>query len=201
MDDITLSDPDTPPNKPKLRDVRVAILATNGFEQSELTVPKQALEESGATVEVVSPESGEIRGWDHTDWGDTTPVNTGLDAADPGDYAALVLPGGQINPDLLRVDEDAVAFVRAFADADKPIAAICHAGWLLAEAGLAKGRRLTSYHSIRTDMENAGADWVDEEVVVDGDLITSRKPDDLGAFCRTLIDTVADRVGASGTTA
>ncbi len=201
MNDYTVSDADTPPNKPKLANVTVAILATNGFEQSELSVPKQALEEAGASVDVVSPEEGRIRGWDHTDWGESVQVNRALEVAHPDEYAAIVLPGGQINPDLLRVSDRAVEFIRGFAEQGKPVAAICHAGWLLAEAGLAKGRKLTSFHSIRTDMKNAGANWVDEEVVRDGNIITSRRPDDLEAFCRTIIDAVAESAEATRTAA
>lgn len=201
MNDYTVSDAGTPPSRPGLANVAVAILATNGFEQSELTEPKKALEEAGASVDVVSPEAGQIRGWDHTDWGDSVAVNRALEVAHPDEYEALVLPGGQINPDLLRVSDRAIEFIRGFADQGKPVAAICHAGWLLAEAGLAKGRRLTSYHSIRTDMKNAGAKWVDEEVVRDGNIITSRKPADLEAFCRTIVDAVAERADATQTAA
>ena len=161
---------------------RIAILATNGFEQSELEVPRDKLREAGFQVDVVSPESGKIRGWKGKDWGQEVDVDVALSKAKPEDYQALVLPGGVINPDLLRVNKDAVKFIRAF-DADgKPLAAICHGPWLLAEAGAAKGRALTSYKSIRTDMENAGARWQDAEVVVDEHLITSRTPDDLPAF-------------------
>lgn len=178
----------------------VAILATDGFEQVELTEPKNALEDAGVTVHVVSPEAGSIKGWDQDHWGDSVDVDRALADADASAYDALVLPGGQINPDKLRVDADALAFVTAFAEAGKPIAAICHAPWLLAEAGLAKGRRLTSYTSIRTDLKNAGADVVDEEVVVDeGDftLITSRNPDDIPAFNRAIQETLAS-VGTAG---
>ena len=141
-----------------LTDTAIAILATDGFEQVELTKPKAALEEAGATVHVVSPESGSIKGWDQDHWGDSVDVDKTLSEADPARYDALVLPGGQINPDKLRIDGDALAFVKAFASAGKPIAAICHGPWLLVETGLAEGRRLTSYKSIRTDLKNAGAD-------------------------------------------
>ena len=180
---------------PTLSDIRVAILATDGFEQSELFEPKKALEDAGATVHVVSPEAGSIKAWDQDDWGKTIDVDKTLGQAASGDYHALVLPGGQINPDKLRINDDALSFVKAFADAGKPIAAICHAPWLLVETGLAKGRRLTSYTSIRTDLKNAGAETVDEEVVVDdsGDftLVTSRNPDDLPAFNAKLVEVFA----------
>ena len=179
---------------PSLDGVAVAILATDGFEQVELTKPKQALEDAGATVHVVSPESGTIKGWDEDDWGDAVDVDRAL--ADPGDYAALVLPGGQINPDKLRTDKDAVAFAKAFVDAGKPVAAICHGPWLLVEADVVRGRTMTSWPSVATDLKNAGADWVDREVVTDesgpGPLITSRKPDDLPAFNETVVRVFAD---------
>ena len=180
----------------KLNGTRVAILATNGFEQSELMEPRQALKEAGATVHVVSPESGSIKGWDEDDWGDSVDVDAPLSEADAGDYDALVLPGGQINPDKLRIDDDALAFVAAFSSAGKPIAAICHAPWLLVETGLAEGRKLTSYTSIRTDLENAGATVVDEEVVVCENgpnvLVTSRNPDDIPAFNEAIIGILAE---------
>jgi protease I len=174
---------------------KIAILATNGFEQSELEVPLGDLRERGATVHVVSLEAGEIKGWDEDDWGSAVPVDKVLGDVDAADYDALVLPGGQINPDLLRVEKEAVALVKAFAASDKPVAAICHAPWLLVEADLLKGRRATSYHSIRKDVENAGADWQDEKVVRDGNLITSRKPDDLSAFVDAIWDALKERGG------
>ena len=178
-----------------LSNVSVAILATDGFEQAELLQPKKDLEAAGATVHVISPESGAITGWDEDHWGQDVTVDRTLSDADPGDYAALVLPGGQINPDKLRIDGDALDFVKAFASAGKPIAAVCHAPWLLVEAGLADGRRLTSYKSIRTDLKNAGATVVDEPVVRDEDgpfpLVTSRNPDDLPAFGKAIIDVLA----------
>ena len=179
----------------RLRNVSVAILATDGFEQAELLQPKQDLEAAGATVHVVSPESGTIKGWDQDHWDQDVTVDRTLSDADAADYAALVLPGGQINPDKLRIDGDALDFVKAFASAGKPIAAICHAPWLVIEAGLADGRRMTSYKSIRTDLKNAGADVVDEPVVRDEDgpfpLVTSRNPDDLPAFGEAVIDVLA----------
>ena len=183
------------PMSTRLRNVSVAILATDGFEQAELLQPKQDLEAAGATVHVVSPESGTIKGWDQDHWDQDVTVDKTLSDADAADYAALVLPGGQINPDKLRIDGDALDFVKAFASAGKPIAAICHAPWLVIEAGLADGRRMTSYKSIRTDLKNAGADVVDEPVVRDEDgpfpLVTSRNPDDLPAFAEAVIDVLA----------
>jgi len=175
-----------------LKGKKVAILATDGFEQSELTQPRDALRTAGATVEIVSPKSGEIRGWQEQDWGETVPVDRALAETSAGDYDALVVPGGQINPDLLRVEPKAVALVKAFFDAGKPIAAICHGPWLLVEAGVIEGVQATSYKSIRTDLENAGALWVDRPVVVDQGMVTSRSPEDLPAFCKKLIEAVAE---------
>lgn len=171
---------------------KVAILATHGFEQSELEVPLQKLREAGATVDVVSPEEGEIKGWDQKDWGRAVPVDRALDEASASDYDALVLPGGQINPDTLRDNKAAVDLVRAFWDAKKPIGAICHGPWLLVEAGIAKNRRMTSYSSIRTDVVNAGGLWEDSQVVTDQGLVTSRNPDDLDAFCNKLAEEIAE---------
>jgi protease I len=167
---------------------RVAILATHGFEQSELVEPLETLRGAGFRVDVVSPEDGKIKGWKGKDWGDEVPVDVRLADAKPADYDALVLPGGVINPDKLRMDKAAVEFVRGFDTAGKPLAAICHGPWLLAEAGVAKGRTLTSWPSIRTDLENAGGTWRDQEVVCDGHLITSRKPDDIPAFSQAVIE-------------
>jgi protease I len=175
-----------------ISDKRVAILATDGFEQSELTVPKQRLEEAGAKVDIISLKTGEIRGWDHDDWGEPIQVDRTIDAVSIDEYDALVLPGGQINPDLLRADEDAVALVKDFYDSKKPLAAICHAPWVLIEAGIARGRKMTSYHSMATDVKNAGANWVDKEVVVDQGLITSRNPGDLEAFSAKIIEEIAE---------
>ena len=170
---------------------RVAILATEGFEEVELTKPKKALEEAGATVDVIAPESGmksgEIRAWDMTDWGKKVDVDVKLDQADPNSYDALHLPGGVMNPDKLRQIPDAVAFVKHFFTANKPVSAICHAGWTMIEANVVKDRTMTSWPSLRTDLVNAGARWVDQEVVVDGNLTTSRKPDDLPAFNEKII--------------
>lgn len=170
---------------------RILIMATDGFEQSELEVPLERLQDAGADVDIASLETGDITGWDDGDWGDEIEVDLKISDVKIDDYGALVLPGGQMNPDLLRVDADAIALIREFAAAGKPVAAICHAPWLLIEAGLVKGKRMTSYKSIRTDMVNAGADFVDEAVVVDGHIITSRCPDDLPAFCDAIVDALA----------
>lgn len=175
--------------------LRVAILVTDGFEQVELTEPRKALDEAGADTSIVSPKDGQVRGWKFTEWGDSLPVDLPLDQAKPDQFDALLLPGGVINPDALRMDEKAVAFARAFFEAGKPVASICHGPWTLIEAGAARGRRLTSWPSLRTDLQNAGADWVDEAVVVDGNLVTSRKPDDIPAFNREVITLFA---GAGG---
>ena len=171
---------------------RILIMATDGFEQSELEVPLARLREAGATVDVASLDTGEITGWDEDDWGDDVEVDLKIADVDIDDYDALVLPGGQMNPDLLRVEAAAIELIKGFDAANKPIAAICHAPWLLIEAGLAKGRCMTSYKSIRTDLANAGADVVEEAVVVDGNVITSRCPDDLDAFCDAIVSAVAE---------
>ena len=171
---------------------RVAILATDGFEQVELVEPRKALLEAGAEVQVVSPKQGQIQGYNHHDKGDTVPVDLALDQADAGRFDALMLPGGVINPDQLRMDRQAVEFVRRFFDAGKPVAAICHGPWLLAEADVLQGRTVTSWPSIRTDLRNAGAQVVDQEVVVDEGLVTSRKPDDIPAFNAKMIEEFAE---------
>ena len=171
-----------------LKGLRVAILATDGFEQSELTEPRKALDEAGAVTKVVSPKSGKLRGWNHKEWGEEVQVDQLLDAADPAAYDALVLPGGVMNPDALRMQPKAVAFVKSFFDAGKPVGAICHGPWTVIESGAAKGHRMTSWPSLKTDIRNAGADWVDQEVVVDANLVTSRKPDDIPAFNREIIN-------------
>jgi protease I len=176
----------------KLRNKRVAALVDNGFEQSELVEPKKALEAAGAHVDVISPQTGKVKGWKHKDWGDEISVDRPLDGAKPDDYDALLLPGGVMNPDKLRINQTAVQFVKAFVDAGKPIAAICHGPWTLIEAGAVKGRRMTSWPSLATDLRNAGADWVDQECVVDNGLVTSRKPDDIPAFNRKMLEEIAE---------
>jgi protease I len=171
---------------------KVAILVDDYFEQAEFTEPKAALEDAGVTVEVVSPTDGELHGLNHVDKGDTFQRDIALDGADPDDYDALVLPGGAINADALRMNEDARSWIRQYMQQDKPIAAICHAPWLLVSAGCVKGVRLTSFETIQDDIRNAGGEWVDEEVVVDGNLITSRKPDDIPAFNHALLQKLAE---------
>lgn len=174
---------------------RVMILATDGFEQSELMKPKANLEDAGFETTVVSLESGEIKGWDDKNWGESVQVDKTVDEIENCEgYDALLLPGGQINPDILRMNERAVAIVREFDMAGKPIAAICHAPWLLAEADIVKGKTVTSWPSIRTDLKNAGANVVDQEVATDGNLITSRNPDDIPAFSKTLIERLGESV-------
>jgi len=174
-----------------LRGRRIAILATDGFEQAELMEPRKALDEAGATTEVVSLKSGEIKGWKMKDWGDKVKVDQTVDHANPKDYDALLLPGGVINPDHLRMEPKAVSFVKEFVATGRPVAAICHGPWTLVEAGVVKGKTFTSWPSVKTDLKNAGANWVDKEVVTDGQFISSRKPDDIPAFNRTLIDMLA----------
>ncbi|MFV0571032.1 MAG: type 1 glutamine amidotransferase domain-containing protein [Xanthomarina gelatinilytica] len=168
----------------------VAILATNGFEESELREPKKALEEAGADVRIVSLEAGEIKAWADGNWSNTYKVDKTIDEVSQKDYHALMLPGGVINPDLLRRNDQAVAFVRSFFENKKPVGAICHGPCLLAEADVLKGRKVTSYNSIKTDIKNAGANWVDEEAVVDEGLVTSRSPEDLPAFNSKLVEEV-----------
>lgn len=168
----------------------VAILATNGFEESELREPKKALEDAGADVHIVSLEAGAIKAWADGNWSNTYKVDKTIDEVSQKDYHALMLPGGVINPDLLRRNDQAVAFVKSFFENKKPVGAICHGPWLLAEADVLKGRKVTSYNSIKTDIKNAGANWVDEEVVVDEGLVTSRSPKDLPAFNSKLVEEV-----------
>ena len=170
---------------------RVLILATHGFEQSELLAPKAALEAAGFETVVASPQMGEIKGWKDKNWGDSVPVDALIADVSAGDFDGLLLPGGQMNPDILRMNEAAIDLIEDFNDAGKPIAAICHAPWLLIEADIVDGRTVTAWPSVRTDLANAGGNVVDQEVAIDGNLITSRKPDDIPAFAKALIDALA----------
>ena len=174
-----------------LKGRKIAILATNGFEEAELFEPKRALEDNGAEVHIISPEKGRIKGWNHGNWSKDIGVHKSVIEANPDDYDALFLPGGVINPDKLRRDENAVDFVRSFMEGNKLVASICHGPQMLIEADAVEGRRLTSFGSIKKDLINAGAEWVDEEVVIDGNLITSRSPSDLKAFSHKLVEEVA----------
>lgn len=175
---------------------RVAVLATDGFEQVELTEPVRALKEAGAEVHVVAPKSGAIQGWKHHDKADTVPVDITLEQADPATYHALVLPGGVINPDALRLEPEAIQFVQHFVATGKPIGAICHGPWTLIDAGGVRGRRMTSWPSLRNDLKNAGAQWSDEAVVTDQGLVTSRKPDDLPQFCAKIVEEFREGIHA-----
>ena len=182
-----------------LKGKRVAILATDGFEQSELQEPKAALERAGASTVVVSPHGGSIKGWKHKQWGDDVHVDATLESANADDFDALVLPGGVMNPDQLRQLPHAVQFVRSFFEAEKPVAAICHGPWMLVEADVLEGRHVTSWPSLQTDIRNAGGEWTDEEVVVDRGLVTSRKPDDIPAFNSRMIEEIAEGAPTSRT--
>jgi protease I len=173
---------------PTLKGMKVAILATDGFEQAELIEPRKALDQAGAETSVISPKTGEIRGWKFKDWGDNVRVDRSLDQAEPDDFDALLLPGGVANPDHLRMDPKAVNFVKSFFNSGKPVAAICHGPWTIIEAGAARGRKIASWPSLKTDLHNAGAEWVDKPAVVDGNLVTARKPDDIPAFNEAMID-------------
>ena len=175
---------------PNIRDARILILATDGFEQRELTVPRDELRKQGARVDVATPTGSPIRGWNQTDWGETAPADLKIANARADDYDALVLPGGVINPDKLRVDADAMRVVKSFLDSGKLVAAVCHGPWLLVQADAVRDRKMTSYKSIRKDVENAGAHWVDEEVVADNGIVTSRNPDDLPAFVSKIVEEV-----------
>lgn len=175
-----------------LKDKRIAFLATDGFEQIELTDPWQAIKDAGAEVDLISVKPGEIQGMNHMDKGEKFAVDLTVGQADPDQYDGLVLPGGVANPDNLRMDKDAVLFVKRFFEAHKPVAAICHGPWTLVEADVVRGRTLTSFPSLQTDIRNAGGTWVDEEVHVDSGLVTSRKPDDLAAFCRKAVEEFAE---------
>lgn len=176
---------------------RIAILATDGVEQAELTEPRKALEEAGARTELISPKPEQIKAWKLKEWGDNLKVDKTLDQARPQDYDALVLPGGAMNPDHLRMDSNAVDFVRQFVATGRTVAAICHGPWTLIEAGAVAGKTMTSWPSVKTDLRNAGAKWVDREVVTDGQFITSRKPDDIPAFSRTIIESISGQARAA----
>ena len=177
---------------PELKNANILIMSTDGFEQSELEVPLEKLKQAGATVHVATLDGDAIKGWDQTDWGNTVQADLKISDVKVDDYIALVLPGGQINPDLLRVEDKAVQLVRDFVTGNKIVAAICHAPWLLIEAGVVEGREMTSYHSIATDMKNAGAKWVDQEIAIDNGIITSRSPADLEAFVSKIIEEVKE---------
>jgi protease I len=178
----------------ELNGKRVAFLFTEGVEQAELTEPLKAVRDAGADTDLISLETGEVEMWQHFDKGEKITADRAVGEANPADYDGLVLPGGVANPDQLRTDEKAVSFVRSFVESGKPLGVICHGPWLLVEADVVRGRKLTSWPSIRTDLRNAGAEWVDEEVVVDQGLVTSRKPDDLPAFCAKIIEEFAEGV-------
>jgi len=175
----------------QLEGKKVAILVADGFEQVELTGPRQALDAAGAETQIVSPAKGKVKGWQHTEWGDEMKVDVPLDQARADQFDALLLPGGVMNPDHLRRNPQAQQLVKAFFDADKPVAAICHGPWTLIDAGVARGRKMTSYETIQTDLKNAGVQWVDQEVVIDGNLTTSRKPDDIPAFNKAIVEQFA----------
>jgi len=179
-----------------LKNLKVAILVDNGFEQSELLSPKQAMEDAGVIVEIVSPQQKEVRAWDHTDWGTSIAVTKKLEDANPDDYHGLMLPGGVMNPDKLRTNKKAVDFIRHFLQAAKPLAVICHGAQTMIETGLLRGRTMTSYPAIKTDLINAGVKWVDNEVVVDNGLVSSRSPKDLNAFNKKLLEELAEGVHA-----
>ncbi len=183
---------------PELSGLRVAIMATDGFEESELTEPLRALREAGAQVDVVAPHGGQIQGMKHADKASTVHVDRTLDEARPGEYDALELPGGALNADAMRMNPKAQAFVREFQSAGKPMAVICHAPWILVSAGLVKGRTLTSYHTIQDDIRNAGGEWVNEEVVVDGNWVTSRQPSDIPAFNKAMLQMFAHAPAGAG---
>jgi protease I len=175
-----------------LNNKRIAILATDGFEYVELAEPRKALDQAGAKTEVIAPKDGQIKGMNHDQWGDSVKVDVLLERADPNNYDALLLPGGVMNPDHLRQDPSAVRFVKAFFEAHKPVGAICHGPWMLVEADVVKGRKLTSWPSLKTDIRNAGGEWTDEQVVTDQGLVTSRKPDDIPAFNKKIIEEFAE---------
>ncbi len=175
----------------ELNGMRVAILVDSGFEQVEMTEPRSALDEAGAKTTLISPQTGQVRAWNFTEWGENFSVDQPLSAANPQNFDALHLPGGVMNPDNLRIRPEAVAFVKAFFDAGKPVSVICHGPWTVIEAGAARGRRMTSWPSLKTDLRNAGAEWVDESAVVDGNMVSSRNPDDIPNFNREVINMFA----------
>lgn len=181
-----------------LKGLKVAILVTDGFEHVELVEPRKALEQAGANTSIVSPKSGRVRSWKLTEWGEELPVDSTLDRARPDEFDALLLPGGVINPDRLRIEPNAVAFAKAFFDSGKPVAAICHGPWTVIETGAARGRRIASWPSLKTDLRNAGAEWVDQEVVVDHNLVSSRKPDDIPAFNREMLRLFSQKLAEKG---
>ena len=170
-----------------IKGMKIAILIEDGFEQVEMVEPRKALDQAGAQTSIVSPRNGRVRAWNFTEWGDSFPVDVALNRARPQDFDALLLPGGVMNPDTLRMEPNAVAFAKSFFDTGKPVAVICHGPWTVIETGAARGRRIASWPSLKTDLRNAGAEWVDQEVVVDGNLVSSRKPDDIPAFNRAMI--------------
>jgi protease I len=176
----------------ELQGKKIAIVVTDGFEQVELTEPKKALEDAGAETHIIALKEGEVKGWNHTDWGDKFKVDKIMSSVSADDYDGLLLPGGVMSPDKLRADKDVVSFVSRFMEAGKPVAAICHGPWTLIETGKLEGRKMTSYHTLKTDLKNAGAEWVDQEVVVDQGLVTSRNPDDIPAFNKKMIEEFAE---------
>ena len=178
-----------------LKGLKIAILVEDGFEQVEMVEPRKALDEAGAETRIVSPKNEQVRAWNFTEWGDEFPVDVALDHAQPQDFDALLLPGGVLNPDTLRTEPNAVAFAKAFFDDGKPVASICHGPWTIIETGAAHGRRMTSWPSLKTDLTNAGADWVDQAVVVDQNLVTSRNPDDIPAFNPGMIELFSNACG------
>jgi protease I len=175
---------------PNIRDARILIMATDGFEQSELMQPLETLREAGALVHVCAPQGPEIKGWKDKNWGESVPVDLAISSVAASEYHCLILPGGQMNPDVLRMNDDAVDLVLDFLHSGKVVAAICHAPWMLIEAGVVEGRQMTSWGSLKTDIVNAGGQWIDREVVVDNGIITSRSPDDLGAFIAKIIEEI-----------
>jgi protease I len=180
--------------KNQLKNKKIAILIENGFEEIEFTEPKKALEEAGAEIQVISPQKDKVKAWDKTNWGNEYEVNKNIESAYADEYDALLLPGGVMNPDYLRINNKAVSFVKDFLKAGKPVAAICHGPWTLIETGALKGKTMTSYPSIKTDLINAGANWVDEEVVVEDGLVTSRSPKDLPAFINKMVEEFAEGI-------